>query len=103
MLRKGGKGVAASGGMLVVLYPLIVVALIAGWALISKLSHKASVASLMIIVAFPISVAALRYALWEVGVISGISVLLLFRHAGNIRRLMQRQENELVPRAGANR
>ena len=103
MLRKGGKGVAASGGMLIVLYPFIMLALLAIWALISKVSHKASVASLVIIVAFPISIAVLGYAVWEICVISVIAVLLLVRHAGNIQRLVRRQENELVPPTTANR
>ncbi len=92
MLRKGGKGVAAAGGMLVVLYPLIVLGLLVTWAVVSKLSRKASIASLVIIVAFPISVAVGGYAGWEVGVISAIAGLLLLRHAANIRRLVHREE-----------
>ncbi len=97
MLRKGGKGVAASGGMLIVLFPFVLLSLLVAWALISRLTHKASVASLITIAAFPISIAALGYAGWEVAVISGISLLLLLRHSGNIRRLLRREENALAP------
>src|SRR5689334_9654166 len=55
--RKGGKGVAAAGGMLVVLFPLIALALAAVWLLTSKVLRKASIASLVVIVAFPCTVA----------------------------------------------
>jgi acyl phosphate:glycerol-3-phosphate acyltransferase len=103
LLRKGGKGVAAAGGMLMVLYPLVVLALIITWVVVSKLSHKASIASLVIICAFPISVGIIGYAGWEVGMITAIALLLLVRHASNIRRLVRREENELVPRASVPR
>ena len=99
LLRKGGKGVAAAGGMLVVLYPLIVVALSIGWVVISKVGRKASIASLVIIVAFPIAVAVGGYDVWEIVVISVISALLVARHSGNIRRLVRREENDLTPKA----
>ena len=99
LLRKGGKGVAAAGGMLVVLYPLIVVALSIGWVVISKVGRKASIASLVIIVAFPIAVAVGGYDVWEIVVISVISALLVARHSGNIRRLVRHEENDLTPKA----
>lgn len=99
LLRKGGKGVAAAGGMLVVLYPLVVLVLTAIWLFVSKVFKKASVASLAIIVAFPIAVAVGGYAGWEIAVISAISALLIVRHAGNIKRLVRREENDLTPKA----
>src|SRR4051812_32884670 len=40
--RKGGKGVAAAGGMLVVLFPLIALALAVVWLAASKVVGKAS-------------------------------------------------------------
>jgi acyl phosphate:glycerol-3-phosphate acyltransferase len=96
--RKGGKGVAAAGGMLVVLFPEIVVALGVVWFVIARLLHKASIASLLLLVAFPVTVAASgRYDLWEVAVISGVAGLLLVRHLPNIRRLVRREEINLQP------
>ncbi len=93
--RKGGKGVAAAGGMLVVLFPVEALALAAVWLVVSKLTHKASVASLVVIVAFPCTIAALGYAVWEIAVLATIAALLVARHAANIRRLVSRAEHDL--------
>jgi glycerol-3-phosphate acyltransferase PlsY len=96
MLRKGGKGVAAAGGMLVVLFPVLVAPLAAVWGLIAKGLHKASVASLVITVAFPALVAVLRYEWWETTLLSVVAVLLVARHASNIRRLIHHEEHDLI-------
>ena len=71
LYRKGGKGVAAAGGALVVLYPLIVVGLAVVWFVVARLLHKASLASLLATVLFPVAVAAMRYDAWEIGVVVG--------------------------------
>src|SRR6478672_465384 len=42
LYRKGGKGVAAAGGALVVLYPFIVVGLAVVWFVVARVLHKAS-------------------------------------------------------------
>ena len=95
LYRKGGKGVAAAGGALVVLYPLIVVGLAVVWFVVARLLHKASLASLLATVLFPVAVAALRYDAWEIGVVSALALLVIVRHLGNIRRLLRRQEIDL--------
>ena len=82
LYRKGGKGVAAAGGALVVLYPLIVVSLAVVWFVVARLLHKASLASLLATVLFPVLVAALRYDLWEIGVVSALALLVIVRHLG---------------------
>ena len=98
LYRKGGKGVAAAGGALVVLYPLVVVGLAVVWFVVARLLHKASLASLLATVLFPISVAALRYDPWEIAVVSALALLVIVRHLGNIRRLLRRQEINLDAR-----
>jgi glycerol-3-phosphate acyltransferase PlsY len=95
--RKGGKGVAAAGGMMFVLFPLEVLALATVWIVISKVTHKASIASLLVIVAFPCTVAVLGYAGWEIAVLATVAVLLVARHAANIRRLVTHEEHDLQP------
>jgi glycerol-3-phosphate acyltransferase PlsY len=94
--RKGGKGVAAAGGMLVVLFPVIVVALGLVWVLVARVLHKASIASLLITVAFPVTVALRGYDGWEIAVISAVAALLVLRHLPNIRRLIHREEIDVV-------
>jgi acyl phosphate:glycerol-3-phosphate acyltransferase len=98
LYRKGGKGVATAGGALVVLYPLIVVGLAVVWFVVARLLHKASLASLLVTVLFPIAVAVMRYDAWEIGVVAALAVLVIARHLGNIRRLLRRQENDLDAR-----
>ncbi len=96
--RKGGKGVAAAGGMLVVLFPLVVLALAVVWLLVSQVLKKASIASLVIIVAFPLTVGLTGHAWWETTVIAAVAALLLVRHAANIRRLVRGEEHDLSQR-----
>ena len=95
IFRKGGKGVAAAGGALVVLYPLIVVGLAVVWVVVARVLHKASLASLLATVLFPIAVAVFGYHAWEIGVVAALAVLVIARHLGNIRRLLRRQEMDL--------
>jgi acyl phosphate:glycerol-3-phosphate acyltransferase len=93
--RKGGKGVATAGGMLTVLFPIIALVLFVVWNLVARLLGKASVASLVICIAFPIIVAVLGYEWWETLVISVIAAFIVVRHAANIRRLFGRAEHAL--------
>ena len=95
LFRKGGKGVAAAGGMLVVLYPLIVAGLLAVWFVVARLLHKASLASLLVTMLFPVSVAVFGYAGWEIGIVAALALLVIARHAGNIARLLRREEHDL--------
>jgi glycerol-3-phosphate acyltransferase PlsY len=95
LYRKGGKGVAAAGGALIVLYPFVVLGLGAVWFLVARVLHKASLASLLATILFPIAVLVLGYDRWEVGVVAGLALLVVVRHAANIRRLLRREEIDL--------
>jgi glycerol-3-phosphate acyltransferase PlsY len=95
LYRKGGKGVAAAGGALVVPYPLIVGGLAVVWFVIARLLHKASLASLLTTMLFPVAVAVFGYDAWEIVVVAALAVLVIIRHLGNIRRLLRRQEIDL--------
>lgn len=95
LYRKGGKGVAAAGGALVVLYPLIVVGLAVVWFVVARLLHKASLASLLTTILFPVAVAVFRYDAWEIIAVAALAALVVLRHLGNIRRLLRRQEIDL--------
>jgi glycerol-3-phosphate acyltransferase PlsY len=95
LYRKGGKGVATGAGVLIVLYPLVVAGLAVVWLVVARVFHKASLASLLVTVLFPLAVLVLGYATWEVVVLGALAVLVLLRHTANIRRLLRRQENDL--------
>src|SRR3954462_6704129 len=63
---KGGKGVATAGGMLLVLYPVIVLILCVVWFLVARVLKLASVGSLLCAVLFPVLVAIGGYGTTEV-------------------------------------
>jgi acyl phosphate:glycerol-3-phosphate acyltransferase len=89
---KGGKGVATAGGMLIVLYPWIVLVLGLVWFVVARVLKLASVASLLCTVLFPILVAVGGYDTVEVAVIAALAVVVIARHAANVRRLFQGRE-----------
>jgi len=95
LYRKGGKGVAAAAGALIVLYPLIVLGLAVIWVVVARVLHKASLASLLATILFPIAVFVGGYDRWEVGVVGGLALLVVIRHAANIRRLFRHEEIDL--------
>jgi glycerol-3-phosphate acyltransferase PlsY len=101
LYRKGGKGIATCGGMLVVLYPLIVVGLAIVWALLARVAKKSSVASIVCTIAFPIAALVMGYDWREVVALSALAVLVLMRHTANIRRLLRREEISLSASSGS--
>jgi glycerol-3-phosphate acyltransferase PlsY len=90
---KGGKGVATAGGMLLVLYPVIVLILGVVWFLVARVLKLASVASLLCAVLFPVLVAVGGYGPVEIGVIAALAVVVIARHAANVRRLFEGREH----------
>jgi acyl phosphate:glycerol-3-phosphate acyltransferase len=89
---RGGKGVATAGGGALVLHPAIGVILLAMFAVVVRVTRTASLGSVVIAVALPLLIAVAGRPGWEVAAASGVSVLVLARHAGNIRRLARREE-----------
>jgi glycerol-3-phosphate acyltransferase PlsY len=89
---KGGKGVATAGGMLVVLYPWIVVVLGVVWFLVARVLKLASVGSLLCAALFPVLVAIGGYGVEETVLIAALAVVVIARHAANVRRLVQGSE-----------
>jgi acyl phosphate:glycerol-3-phosphate acyltransferase len=100
LYRKGGKGVAAAAGMLVVLFPYIVVGLAVVWFVVARVLKKASLASLLMTVLFPVTVAVVGYDWWEIAVLGALAVLVITRHTANIRRLLRREEIDLGSDSG---
>ena len=93
---RGGKGVATGAGVFIVLSPLVILALAVIWLAVSKLTKKASLASIIGIVLLPVGVGIVRQEWWEVFATIGLCLLVMARHLGNIRRLIGRQEHALT-------
>ena len=84
---RGGKGVATAGGGVCVLFPLVAVIDLALFVVAARLSRTASLGSIVMAVASPILIWAFGGTGREMGVAVVISLLVLVRHEGNIRRL----------------
>lgn len=93
---RGGKGVATAFGALLFLDPIVGLALGAVWGVLVVLTRTASIASLVVL-------AAIVPAYWYFSELSGalpwviaMAVLVVVRHAPNIRRLLSRQESTIT-------
>ncbi|MBO7742483.1 MAG: glycerol-3-phosphate 1-O-acyltransferase PlsY [Victivallales bacterium] len=96
---KGGKGVATSIGALAALafWPLLIA--VAVWYGLFKFTRIVSVASLGMALAAPLSALILKWlgksaVSWHtIALMTGIAVMIFWRHRENIVRLMQGKEN----------
>lgn len=93
---RGGKGVATGGGIFAALSPVVFTVLVALWYVLSRLTGKASMASIITVTLLPVGVAIVRREFWEVGATIGVSALVMIRHVGNIKRLATRNEHALT-------
>ncbi len=89
---RGGKGVATGLGVSLALAPWAALAGAATWAVLYKLYKISSVGSLAAVVA-TVAVAWATSSTEAVVGIAGVSFIIVARHAGNIQRLLSRQEN----------
>jgi glycerol-3-phosphate acyltransferase PlsY len=94
---KGGRGVATGAGVVFVIFPLLTLAGAVLWGVIVRITHKASVASLTVMVLFPIAVALAGHTATDIAVISALSLLVIARHWSNLRRLVRGEELGLDP------
>lgn len=92
---RGGKGVATGGGVFAVLSPFVVALLGVLWFVVSRLTKKASLASIVIVTLMPVGVWIVRRELWEVVATIALAALVMVRHGGNIKRLVTRREHAL--------
>jgi glycerol-3-phosphate acyltransferase PlsY len=92
---KGGKGVATGAGMMLVLFPYVVLILSVVWFLLVKLTGKASLASVTVVVAFPVLVGLWEGSWGDVVVLGALALVVVVRHASNLRRLARGEEHGL--------
>jgi glycerol-3-phosphate acyltransferase PlsY len=110
---KGGKGVATAAGTLVPLAPLPAVAALLVWVVAFKISRYVSLASIIAAAALPLAAFGMRFSgvkalnpfplvhneslcsalLWVCVV---LAVLVIAKHHGNIRRLLNGTENRFA-------
>ena len=93
---KGGKGVATSAGVLVVLMPKAFAVCLAVWLVVFAFSRIVSLASIAAAVALPIALLATSRSVTLVTVGATLGALAIYRHRSNIQRLLAGTE----PRVG---
>lgn len=109
---RGGKGVATSGGVMLLLATPVVLVAVAVWAVIAKGTRYASLASLVSVAVGMVCLIALRFwypfvspspVQWPTVALGAILVALVYlRHIKNIGRLLRGREIQLR-RAPSNR
>ena len=93
---RGGRGVATALGVAVALEPLVGLVLVALWLLVVLVGKVASVASLLVMALYLPGLAVAGQSLPALGWAAGIAVLVVVRHAPNIRRLLGGGERKVV-------
>jgi len=92
---KGGKGVATAAGVLFGFEPLLGLATLATWAVIAFFFRYSSLAAVVSAVFAPFY----QLLIWGGGPVAGVvalmGLLLLWRHAGNIQKLLAGTESKI--------
>ncbi len=100
---RGGKGIATAGGMLIGIAPVEVAVSFGVFAIVLLASHYVSLGSLSAAVAFPVTMFC-RQNLFLVDIEGyhtliffsiAISLLIIFTHRANIKRLLKGTENRM--------
>jgi glycerol-3-phosphate acyltransferase PlsY len=92
-LRRGGKVVATSGGVLLALAPLASLLAIVVWVVVFLLSRYSSLASLAAAVAMPVLVLVTGESRLVVTFTAAAALAVILLHRANIARLARGEEN----------
>lgn len=92
---RGGKGIATSAGVLLVLMPWVVLVVFGVWGLVLAVGRWVSLASISAAVALPVVIASFGHppAVLVLGLF--LSAMALYRHRSNIQRLLAGTEPRL--------
>jgi glycerol-3-phosphate acyltransferase PlsY len=96
---EGGKGVATAAGVLLALNPLLGLATLGTWLIIAFFFRYASLASIVAAVFAPFY----QVLIWDTGWLAGamlvMALLLVWRHMGNINKLLAGTESKIGQKA----
>lgn len=97
---KGGKGVATALGILLAFSPWLAFATVSTWLIVVYVTRYSSLAAIAAAIFAPFYYILGGGVVWEMNQITAmailvISVILLFRHKGNISRLMRGKESRI--------
>jgi glycerol-3-phosphate acyltransferase PlsY len=92
---KGGKGVATGSGVLLVVQPILAPLAVGLWWLVTKVTGKAALGSVIAVCLVPVGLIVLDRPPWEFAAVAGLCALIVVKHTGNIRRMIRREEHAL--------
>jgi acyl phosphate:glycerol-3-phosphate acyltransferase len=98
---QGGKGVATAAGVLMAFNPLLGAATLATWLIIAFFFRYSSLASIVAALFAPFYQLLIWDAGWLAAAIAVMSLLLIWKHAPNINKLMAGTEGKIGQKAGA--
>jgi acyl phosphate:glycerol-3-phosphate acyltransferase len=93
---RGGKGVATGGGVLAVLHPITFAVVAVVWWVLGRVTGKAAIGSIVAVALVPVGLAVQGAPAWEYVATILLCALIVVRHAGNVRRLLRREEHALT-------
>lgn len=92
---KGGKGIATSAGVVMAWAPWACVTALTVWGVMAALTRYVSIASIVAAIVLPIAVWLTRRSVPMTCVMGALSLLAIYKHKANLRRLVQGTENRL--------
>ncbi len=98
---QGGKGVATAAGVLLALNPWLGAATLATWVIVAAFFRYSSLASLVAAAFAPFYQALIWGVEPALVALAAMSLLLVWRHEGNIRKLLAGTESRLGQKAAA--
>jgi glycerol-3-phosphate acyltransferase PlsY len=92
---KGGKGIATSGGVVLAWAPAACLTALALWGLVLAVSKYVSLASIAAAIILPFAVWYWEGSPTMTGVMTGLSLLAIYKHKANIQRLLTGAEGRI--------
>ncbi len=92
---RGGKGVATAGGILLAVEPLLGGGVLAVWIAVAAIFRISSLAALLAAIFAPLWYWWLHGPDLTLGAVAAIALLLIYRHKGNLRRLLAGEEGRI--------
>jgi glycerol-3-phosphate acyltransferase PlsY len=92
---RGGKGVAAAGGMVFYLEPFAALVLLGVFVLVVGLTRKASLGSLVAVAGLVPALVVFGHRGWSLSLAGAAALLIVIRHLPNIRRLLGGSEHTI--------
>ena len=93
---EGGKGVATTIGVMLVVSPIVFLLSGGIWLAVFIFTNYVSLASMALGISMPIFACILNQSIWVIIFTAGLALLNIYKHKANINRLLRGEENKTV-------